>query len=126
VDLLVGDASKARRVLGWEPTVTFEELMIMMVDDRRASGSQNRSGEAKRSRHTKIRFGTDGWRGVIAEDYTFDNVRRCAQGYARYLLDQGKAGWRGSWSWVRQALRRANTSPPPWPRCWPPTASASG
>ena len=32
VDLLVGDASKARRVLGWEPTVTFEELIRIMVD----------------------------------------------------------------------------------------------
>jgi alpha-D-glucose phosphate-specific phosphoglucomutase len=40
----------------------------------------------------KIRFGTDGWRGVIAEDYTFDNVRRCAQGYASYMLQNGKAG----------------------------------
>ena len=28
---------------------------------------------------TKIRFGTDGWRAIIAEDYTFDNVRRCTQ-----------------------------------------------
>nr|BAL53214.1 phosphoglucomutase [uncultured Chloroflexota bacterium]BAL54772.1 phosphoglucomutase [uncultured Chloroflexota bacterium] len=37
-----------------------------------------------------IRFGTDGWRGVIAEDYTFDNVRRAAQGFASYLLKQGK------------------------------------
>ncbi len=36
-----------------------------------------------------IRFGTDGWRGTIAEDYTFANVRRVAQGFARYLLDQG-------------------------------------
>lgn len=36
-----------------------------------------------------IRFGTDGWRGAIAEDYTFDNVRRCAQGFADYLLEQG-------------------------------------
>jgi phosphomannomutase len=40
----------------------------------------------------KITFGTDGWRGVIAEDYTFDNVRRCAQGFATYLLEQGKKG----------------------------------
>jgi alpha-D-glucose phosphate-specific phosphoglucomutase len=40
----------------------------------------------------KIKFGTDGWRGVIAEDYTFDNVRRCAQGFANYLLDKGKSG----------------------------------
>lgn len=38
-----------------------------------------------------IRFGTDGWRGRIAEDYTFDNVRRCAQGFATYLLDKGTA-----------------------------------
>jgi len=39
-----------------------------------------------------IKFGTDGWRGAIAENYTFANVRRCAQGFARYLLDQGKSG----------------------------------
>ncbi len=32
VDLLVADPSKARRVLGWEPTVSFEELVKMMVD----------------------------------------------------------------------------------------------
>jgi GDPmannose 4,6-dehydratase len=32
VDHLVGDASKAKRVLGWEPTVSFEELVRMMVD----------------------------------------------------------------------------------------------
>ncbi len=40
----------------------------------------------------KIMFGTDGWRGVIAEDYTFDNVRRAAQGFASYLLEQGRKG----------------------------------
>jgi alpha-D-glucose phosphate-specific phosphoglucomutase len=39
-----------------------------------------------------IKFGTDGWRGVIAEDYTFANVRRCAQGFAAYLLQKGWAG----------------------------------
>lgn len=39
-----------------------------------------------------IKFGTDGWRGVIAEDYTFDNVRRAAQGFASYLLENGKQG----------------------------------
>ena len=41
---------------------------------------------------TTIKFGTDGWRGVVAEDYTFDNVRRCAQGFSNYLLEQGKQG----------------------------------
>lgn len=32
-----------------------------------------------------IKFGTDGWRAIIAEDFTFDNVRACAQGVANYL-----------------------------------------
>jgi len=32
VDLLVGDASKAGRVLGWEPSMTFTELIQMMVE----------------------------------------------------------------------------------------------
>ena len=41
---------------------------------------------------TKIIFGTDGWRGRIAEDYTFDNVRRCAQGFATFLHEEGLAG----------------------------------
>lgn len=41
-----------------------------------------------------IHFGTDGWRGRIAEDYTFANLRRCAQGFADYLL---RKGYRGEW-----------------------------
>ncbi len=41
---------------------------------------------------TEIHFGTDGWRGRIAEDYTFDSVRRCAQGFANYLLAHGQQG----------------------------------
>jgi alpha-D-glucose phosphate-specific phosphoglucomutase len=39
-----------------------------------------------------IRFGTDGWRGRIAKDYTFLNLNRCAQGFATYLLNQGHEG----------------------------------
>ena len=42
----------------------------------------------------KIKFGTDGWRARIADDYTFENCRRCAQGFATYLLKQGKKGER--------------------------------
>jgi len=42
----------------------------------------------------RIKFGTDGWRGQIAEDYTFANVRRCAQGFANYLV---KRGYQGEW-----------------------------
>jgi alpha-D-glucose phosphate-specific phosphoglucomutase len=40
----------------------------------------------------KIKFGTDGWRGVIADDYTFENLRRAAQGFASYLIEKGYAG----------------------------------
>jgi alpha-D-glucose phosphate-specific phosphoglucomutase len=35
----------------------------------------------------RIIFGTDGWRGRIADDYTYASVRRCTQGFARYLLE---------------------------------------
>ena len=38
-----------------------------------------------------IKFGTDGWRGRIAADYTFANVRRCTQGFASYLKQRGEA-----------------------------------
>jgi alpha-D-glucose phosphate-specific phosphoglucomutase len=35
---------------------------------------------------TEIKFGTDGWRGLIADDFTFDNVRRVAGAIAGYVL----------------------------------------
>src|SRR5437899_1971066 len=80
-----------------------------------------------------IKFGTDGWRGAIAEDYTFDNVRRCAQGFARFLLERQGAekgavvgydkrfnseyfaaaasdGCRGYWLAVRQPSPKSTTS----------------
>jgi len=34
----------------------------------------------------EIKFGTDGWRGIIADDFTFDNVRRVARAIASYVL----------------------------------------
>ena len=36
-----------------------------------------------------IRFGTDGWRAVIGDEFTFDNVRLCAQGVADYVNERG-------------------------------------
>jgi phosphomannomutase len=39
------------------------------------------------SQKTPIKFGTDGWRGLIADDFTFDNVRRAAAAIAGYLLN---------------------------------------
>jgi alpha-D-glucose phosphate-specific phosphoglucomutase len=38
-----------------------------------------------------IKFGTDGWRAIIAEDFTFENVRVCAQATAQYLKRTGLA-----------------------------------
>jgi len=38
-----------------------------------------------------IKFGTDGWRGIISEDYTFNNVRLVAQAIADYVKDRGEA-----------------------------------
>jgi phosphomannomutase len=34
----------------------------------------------------QIKFGTDGWRGIIADDFTFENVRRVAGAIASYVL----------------------------------------
>jgi GDPmannose 4,6-dehydratase len=50
VEHLVGDASKAKRILGWEPEVSFEELIRMMVDAdvallQREPGSRGRLGQ---------------------------------------------------------------------------------
>ncbi|MCY4449181.1 MAG: phosphoglucomutase/phosphomannomutase family protein [Chloroflexi bacterium] len=42
-----------------------------------------------------IRFGTDGWRALIARDYTFENVRICAAAVAAYLKEEG-LGERGA------------------------------
>ena len=36
-----------------------------------------------------IAFGTDGWRARIGEDYTYDTVRRCAEGVARFVTENG-------------------------------------
>ncbi len=38
----------------------------------------------------KIKFGTDGWRGVIAEDFTFANVRRVAAAIAEYVREESE------------------------------------
>ena len=40
---------------------------------------------------TDIKFGTDGWRGIIADDFTFENVRLVATAIAAYVLKHEKA-----------------------------------
>ena len=46
VDLLMGDATKARETLGWTPKVTFEELVTMMYESDLAQ-------EAKQARQNR-------------------------------------------------------------------------
>ncbi|MGH9712486.1 MAG: phosphoglucomutase/phosphomannomutase family protein [Candidatus Acidiferrales bacterium] len=41
---------------------------------------------------SEIKFGTDGWRGVIAEDFTYENVRKVAHAIARYVVRSEKPG----------------------------------
>ena len=36
-------------------------------------------------KNVEIKFGTDGWRGIIAKDFTFENVRMVTQAVADYL-----------------------------------------
>jgi phosphomannomutase len=59
-----------------------------------------------------IRFGTDGWRAVISDTFTFANLQLVAQAIADYVLDQ------------------ANTCPivtrRKWHVCWLATASPRG
>ncbi|SEG55749.1 Phosphomannomutase [Bryocella elongata] len=46
------------------------------------------------SETTAVKFGTDGWRGIIADDFTYDNVRVAARAIALYVLhhEDPKAG----------------------------------
>ena len=50
------------------------------TEDRRPMASSDQPSSAP------ITFGTDGWRAVIAADFTFDNVRRVAGAIASYVL----------------------------------------
>ncbi|HEV2716489.1 MAG TPA: phosphoglucomutase/phosphomannomutase family protein [Terriglobales bacterium] len=43
---------------------------------------------------TQIKFGTSGWRAVVAEEFTFTNVRRAVTGIARYVALQKPSGAR--------------------------------
>jgi GDPmannose 4,6-dehydratase len=48
VDALLGDASKAKEVLGWEPKVRFQELIELMVDADVAALSDQLAGKVTR------------------------------------------------------------------------------
>jgi phosphomannomutase len=60
--------------------------------DASTSVESNGSGKASPSEPTNIVFGTDGWRAKVADDYTFVNVRRCAQAVAEWVVARGEQG----------------------------------
>ncbi len=60
---------------------------------------------------SEIKFGTDGWRAIIADQFTFENVRKAAQGLAGEMLGSGsaKAGAMIAWD-TRFASERFATA----------------
>ena len=42
--------------------------------------------------YMSIKFGTDGWRAVISEDFTFENLRLVAQAISQFILEEHKKG----------------------------------
>src|SRR6059058_5504060 len=65
----------------------------MMQQERIATGihepttkDQRPTTSAEQPSAAAITFGTDGWRAVIADDFTFENVRRVAGAIASYVL----------------------------------------
>ena len=48
------------------------------------------TNQAEAPTPTRIVFGTDGWRARVADEFTFENVRRCADGVARYVVERGE------------------------------------
>jgi GDPmannose 4,6-dehydratase len=48
VDLLIGDASKAKKELGWQPKIKFQELIAMMVDADLATEKEKLDGTRKK------------------------------------------------------------------------------
>jgi GDPmannose 4,6-dehydratase len=61
VDVLVGDASKARRVLGWEPTISFKELVKLMVAHDLALAEQE---AARPTIDGRVDAGTTRWGAI--------------------------------------------------------------
>ena len=68
-----------------------------------------------------VKFGTDGWRGIIADDFTFENVRVAAAAIASYVLakeDPKKGVFVGVSTRALDRLRLRLQ----WPKCSPARA----
>src|SRR5262252_985536 len=56
------------------------------MSDPTSAKSQEPRTVSERGKLTPIKFGTDGWRAVMADDFTFENVRRVVGAIASYVL----------------------------------------
>lgn len=67
----------------------FSDAVVLAVTSGPRTGETLTSSPTLASVVPPIVFGTDGWRARIGDEYTFENVRRCAEGVARYVIGQG-------------------------------------
>ena len=72
-------------ILGFAPE--FKLTMLAHSHDT-LTANEPMGGRPASMAHPVIKFGTDGWRGVIASDFTFENVRTAATAIAAYLHSQ--------------------------------------
>jgi len=63
----------------------------MVVGNDGTANDQRPTTNDQRRTMTQVKFGTDGWRGLIADDFTFKNVRRVARAIASYVLKHEEA-----------------------------------
>src|SRR6202171_5912937 len=74
----------------WSLVVSKMQNLATLGTRIRASLTTNdqrpMTNDQRRTTMTQIKFGTDGWRGLIADDFTFENVRRVAGAIASYVL----------------------------------------
>src|SRR6202158_3630777 len=74
----------------WSLVVSKMQILASLGTRIRASLTTNdqrpMTNDQRRTTMTQIKFGADGWRGLIADDFTFENVRRVAGAIAGYVL----------------------------------------
>lgn len=67
------------------------ETQVLNAQSMRPTSNNQRPTTASGTPTSPIKFGTDGWRAVIADDYTFENVRRVAGAIASYVINHEDA-----------------------------------
>src|ERR1700687_1776563 len=74
----------------WSLVVSKMQILASLGTRIRASlttsDQEQMTNDQRETTMTQIKFGTDGWRGLIADDFPFENVRRVAGAIAGYVL----------------------------------------